>query len=86
MSLEVNTPIFFDNANTKIKNLIKNNGSEVCRNNFDKSYITYALNTFTHGYIFLGNKFSGGKSKKSSLDNYFVKGFIIFEYTDLNHV
>lgn len=74
MSLETETPIYFNNESENfklIKSIIKEQGLKTCR---DDSYISSCFKTFTYGYIIVGRK--DLKSK------YILKGFTIFLYDE----
>lgn len=70
-----NSPDFAD-----IKLIIKEQSKKCCRGEFDKKYVTDALDECTHGFIMLGAKLV--ERNKSHRSHYYLKGFILFRYKD----
>lgn len=63
-----------------IKDIIKAQGVNVCRNKFDQDYINYCLKEFDYGFIILGNRSITGSSHSRRGFKYFLKGFVLFRY------
>ena len=80
---EIGVPIHFDNEDTFIKDLIKENGVVTCRNEFPKEYISKCLSLFTDGFVILGNKSQIGRFSRGRKSAYCVKGFTLFIHDDL---
>lgn len=85
MSLETETPIYFNNESDNfklIKSIIKEQGFKTCRDDLSDSYISSCFKTFTDGYIIVGRTASlknyGSKSK------YILKGFTMFLYDEFS--
>ena len=85
MSLITDEPIFIDqdNENIKIiKDIIKEQGVTVCRNEIDQTYIVECLKTFDYGYVILGNRASIGQALKGKSKKYVLKGYVLFKYEE----
>ena len=85
MSLITDEPIFIDqdNENIKInKDIIKEQGVTVCRDEIDQNYIVECLKTFDYGYVILGNRASIGQALKGKSKKYVLKGYVLFKYEE----
>lgn len=87
MVLEIGIPNFFDRDSLDfklIKSIIKEQESVTCRNELSNSYISDCLQTFTAGYIIVGN--ISNNSKRGSSGKYVLKGFVLFCYDEFSTV
>ena len=85
MSLPLNEAIFIDQEHEHIKtikDIIKEQGANVCRNEMDQSYIIECLKTFDYGYVILGNRASIGQKQRGSSQKYVLKGYVLFKYDE----
>ena len=58
------------------KKIIKEQGVEICRNEFEKNFISTTINKASFGIVIYQNKANIGKSKFKK-DNIYIHGFIL---------
>ena len=77
MQLQLNEVFHFDKSHelfySIIKKIISIQGALTCRDFFDHGYINHCLETFTDGFIIVGDK-------SNNHDRYFLKGYVLFIY------
>lgn len=85
MWFEDNEPFQIDQDHAyikDIKDIIKDQGVLVCRNEMSREYIISCLRTFDIGFVILAKKTPIEQQQRTKSSRYILKGFVLFRYEE----